>query len=149
MALGLVVDDARVFLVGVEARLPRRVLQLGDRVRRPHVLFAADAECVFATGVERIGQHRVGAERLAVQAYFLLGHFEQADALDIGRGAGEILVDQFARQAHRLENLRAGVGHVGGNPHLGHDFQQSLADRLDEIPDGLAAVDAAATGPAY
>ena len=138
----------RVFLVGVEARLPGRVLQLGDRVRRPHVLFAADAESVFAAGIERIGQHRIGAERLPVQAYRLLGHFEQADALDVGRGAGEILVDQLARQADRLEYLRAGVGHVGGDAHLGHDFQQALADGLDEIPDRLAAVDARGqTGP--
>jgi hypothetical protein len=42
-----------------------RVLQLGDRVRRPHVLFAADAEGVFAAGVEHVGQHRVAAEGVA------------------------------------------------------------------------------------
>src|ERR1039458_2755388 len=64
----LVVDDLRVFPVGFETRLPGRMLQLGDRVRRPHVLFAADAERVFAARVERMGKHRVGAERLLVQA---------------------------------------------------------------------------------
>ena len=71
----------------------------------------------------------------------LLGHLEQADALDVGSGAGEILRDQLARQAHRLEYLRPGVGHVGGNAHLGHHFQHALADGLGEIPDRLAAID--------
>ncbi len=41
------------------------MLQLGDRVRRPHVLFAAHAEGVFAARVERAVQHRIVAERRA------------------------------------------------------------------------------------
>ncbi len=52
VALGLVVDEARVFLVGLEAVRAHAVLQLGDRVGRPHVLFAAHAPGVFAAGVE-------------------------------------------------------------------------------------------------
>jgi hypothetical protein len=44
------------------------VLQLGDGVRRPHVLVAADTEGVFTAGVEHVGQHRVGAEGLLVHA---------------------------------------------------------------------------------
>ena len=47
-----------------------------------------------------------------------------------------------ARQAHRLEDLRAGVGHVGRDAHLGHHLLQALADRLDEVLDRLLAVDA-------
>ncbi len=93
-ALRLVVDQLRVILVGRVAVRARRVLQLGDRVRRPHVLFAADAVLVFAAGVERVAQHRVVAERELVQAERLLGDLEQADALDVARGAGEVLVDE-------------------------------------------------------
>jgi hypothetical protein len=94
VALALVVDDLGVFLVGVVLARARGVLQLGDRVRRPHVLFAADAEGVLAAGVEHVGQHRVGAEGLLVQADGLFHHLEHADALDLAGGAGEVLVDQ-------------------------------------------------------
>ena len=116
--LRLVVDDARVFLVGRVGVAARRMLQLGDRIGRPHVLFAAHAPGVFAAGIERMREHRVVAERRLVHADRLLGHLEHADALDVRGGAGEILVDQLPRQAHRLENLRAGVGHVGRDAHL-------------------------------
>ena len=52
VAAALVVDELRVFLVGLVVVGARRVLQLGDRVRRPHVLFAAHAPLVLAAGIE-------------------------------------------------------------------------------------------------
>ena len=139
VAARLVVDDLRVFLVRLRRVVARRMLQLGDRIRRPHVLFAAHPVGILAARVERVGQHRVVAEGGLVHSNRLLGDFEHADALDVGRRAGEVLVDQRARQADRLENLRAGVGHVGGDAHLRHHLAQALADRLDEILDRLVA----------
>ena len=62
MTLGLIIDDLRVFLVSVEIIGACRVLQLGNRIRRPHVLFTADTECVFTTGVQRIRQHGIVTE---------------------------------------------------------------------------------------
>ncbi|MCY1217058.1 hypothetical protein D9M72_289570 [compost metagenome] len=141
VALALVVDDVGVFLVRLVGALAvvgaHRVLQLGDRVRGPHVLFAADAEGVLSAGVQHVFQHRAVAEGVRVQAQRFLGHFEDADALDVRRRAVEVLLHQLARQADGFEDLRAGVRHVGGDAHLGHHLEQALADRLDEVLDRL------------
>ncbi|MNU94222.1 hypothetical protein D3C71_841800 [compost metagenome] len=140
VATALVVDDLRVFLVRAVVVGARSVLQLGDGIRRPHVLFAADAVGILATRIQVIGQHRVGAERGAVLAQRFFGDLEDADAFDVGRGAGEVLVHQAALQADGFEDLRAGVGHVGRDAHLGHDLVQALADGLDEVLHGLFGV---------
>ena len=117
------------------------MLQLGDRVGRPRMLLAAHAPGVLAAGVEHVLEDRIVlVERVAVDADRLLGDVEEADALDVGGGAGEVLVDQRARETHRLEHLRAGVGHVGRDAHLGHHLLQPLADRLDVVLDRLGAV---------
>ena len=137
VAAALVVDELRVFLVGAPVVGARAVLQLGDRVGRPHVLFAAHAPGVFAAGVEHAGQHRVVAEGGLVHAHRFLGDLEHADALDPAGGAGEVLVDGVAVQADGLEQLRAAVAHVGRHAHLGHDLRQALADRLDVVVDRL------------
>ena len=78
------------------------------------------AVLVLAAGVERVREQRVGAERLLVQALRLLGDLEQADALDVARGAGEVLVDERRLQPDRLEDLRAAVRLVRGDAHLRH-----------------------------
>ena len=131
-AAALIVDQLCVFLVGRMAVASRRMLQLGDRVGRPHVLLAADAVLIFSSRIERVAQHRTVAERGLVQPIGLVGDFEQPDALDVARGAGEILVDERAVQSDRLEDLRAAIGLIGRDAHLGHHLVQALADRLDE-----------------
>ena len=73
VAAALVVDELRVFLVGVPVVGARAVLQLGDGVGRPHVLFAAGAPGVFAAGVEHGGQHRVVAKGRLVHADAFFG----------------------------------------------------------------------------
>ena len=113
------------------------MLELGDRIRRPHVLFAAGAIGILAAGLECIGEHRIVAEGRAMHAQRLFGHLEDADALDVGTGTAEVLVDQFAIEADGLEDLRAGIGHVGRDAHLRHDLVQTLADGLDVVLDGL------------
>ncbi len=133
----LVVDEGSVLLVGRGIAGPGGVLQLGDRVRRPRMLLAADPVGIFAAGIEHGGEHRVGAEGLPVTTDRLLRDLEHADALDAAGGAGEILIDEAALQADRLENLRPGVGHVGGDAHLRHHLAQALAHRLGEVLDVL------------
>src|SRR3954447_25408355 len=90
VALRLVVDDLCVLFEGRIAVVARRVLQLRDRIRGPHMLFATHAECILAAGIERAVQYRVFAERGLVDADRFFRDFEHADAFDIRRRAGEI-----------------------------------------------------------
>ncbi len=136
-ALRLVVDQRRVFLVRLRAPGARCVLQLGDRVRRPHVVFAADAIVVLATDVERVAQQRRIAECRPMQPRRFLGDLEQADALDVACGAGEIFFDELALQAHSLEDLRAAVRLVRRDAHLGHHLVEPLRNRLDVLVGGI------------
>ena len=71
--------------------------------------------------------------RRRVAAHAFLGDLRQADALDDAGRAGEVALDELARQAHGVEDLRAAVGLVGGDAHLGHHLQNALADRLDVV----------------
>ncbi len=66
-----------------------------------------------------------------MHAHRFLGDLEHADALDVARRAGEVLVDEGPLQSDRLEDLRAAVRLVGGDAHLGHHLVEPLADRLD------------------
>ena len=59
------------------------MLELGNRIRRPHVLVAAHAERVIAAHIERILKNLLVAERLLVQTDGLFHHFEHADSLDL------------------------------------------------------------------
>jgi hypothetical protein len=70
------------------------MLQLGDDVGGPHVLFAAHAEGILAAAVEHVGQHGVVAPGVGVGLQRLFGDFLEADALDLGRRAGEVLAHQ-------------------------------------------------------
>ncbi len=106
------------------------MLELRDRVRRPHVLLAADAVVVLAARVEARREHGVRAERHGVQARGFAGDLEEPDALDDAGGAGEVLVDERLAQADRLEDLRAAIALVGRDAHLGHHLVEPLADRL-------------------
>ena len=54
--LRLVVDERGVLFVRPGVARARRVLQLRDRIRRPHMVFAANPVVVLAARVERIGE---------------------------------------------------------------------------------------------
>ena len=135
--LALVVDDLRIFLVGAEIVGSGRMLQLGNRIRRPHVLFAAHAKRVFTTGIERMRQYRIAAVSLLMQTQRLFCYFDDADAFNIGCSAFEIFVDKRLIQADRFENLRAAVRHVSRYAHFRHHLQQTLGERFLEILDGF------------
>ena len=133
VAAALVVDQLGVFLVGVPVVGARAVLQLGNRVGRPHMLFATGAPGVFATGIQRVSQHRVGTKSGPVGANGFFGNLKDAYALNPAWRAGEVLGHRLAGQADGLEQLRAAVTHIRAHAHLGHDLGQALAHGLDVV----------------
>ena len=137
MTLVLVVDDLCVLFVRAEVVRACAVLQLGNRIRRPHVLFATGAPSVFTASVEHVGEHWVFAEGCLVHANAFFGHFENADAFDAARCAGEILLHGFGVDTDGFKQLRTAVRHVGRHAHLGHDLRQAFADGFDVVVDRL------------
>ena len=109
------------------------MLQLGDGIRGPHVCFAAGPPGVFAACVHQRLQGGLAGVGRAVLAQGFFGHIEEANAADLAGRAVEVFVHQRGVQAHGLKNLRPAVRHVGADAHLGHDFGQALAHRLDEV----------------
>ena len=94
--LRLVVDDLRVFFVGGVAILLGGMLQFRNGIRRPHMLFTAHAESIFAARVERGGEYGILAIGKAMHTHRLLGNLVDTDAFDIACGAGEIFFDERA-----------------------------------------------------
>ena len=103
VATVLVVDQLCVFFVGVEVVGTRGMLQLGNRVRRPHVVFTTHAEGIFAACIEHVGQHRVITEGRAVHAQRLFSNLEHAHAFNLAGRAGEELGNRLAAQANRFK----------------------------------------------
>ena len=95
------------------------------------MLFAADAILILASGVKRVPQYGVVAERGLMQAERFVRDLEQADPLNVARGPREVLLDERGVQSNRLEDLRPAIGLIGRDAHLGHDLVQAFADRLD------------------
>ncbi len=129
--LGLVVDLARERAVLVGQVAAHRMLQVGHHRRPPHVRLAADAIGILAADVERVLEHRHVAEGLAMPLGRLARDLAQADAFDLRVRAGEVLLHEGRAQADRIEDLRAAIGLIGRDAHLGHDLQDALVDRLD------------------
>ena len=102
---------------------------------------AAEAEGVVAADFERVLEHRRVAEGVAVAAHRFLGDLGEAGAFDGGRGAGEVGLDEIGGQADGVEDLRAAIGLVGRDAHLGRDLEDALTDRLDVAVDDLVLVD--------
>ena len=105
VALALVVDDLRVFLVGAEVVGTGGVLQLGNRIRRPHVLFTTRPPSVFAACVQHGGQDRIVAKCSGVHPEGFFGDLEHANAAHAAGGAGEVLVDGFGVDANGFKQL--------------------------------------------
>src|SRR5262252_10210022 len=61
----------------------------------------------------------------------LFGNLVEAYALDPCCRAGEERPDEIRPQPDRIENLRAAIGLVSRDAHLGHHFIQPLVDRFD------------------
>ncbi len=140
-ALVLFVDHARELLVGAVVVGARGMLQLGDGVRRPHVGFTIHAKGVFTPHVQGVAVDERVAVGVAVPTHRFLRHFPETHPFDGGGGAGEVLVHEFAGEAHGVEDLGPAVGLIGGDAHLGHHLEQPLADGLDVTGAGLVQTD--------
>ena len=66
----------------------------------------------------------------------LAGDDVDVGAADPRRGPREVAVDEAAVEADRLEDLRAAVALQRRDPHLRHDLQDALVQRLDVVADG-------------
>ncbi len=139
MAAALVVDDLSVLFVGAPIVGTRAVLQLGNGIRCPHVLFAADSPSVFATSFQHGLQHGVLTKSGYMGANGLFLYFKNAYAFDAAGRACEVLANGFTIDANDLKQLGAAVAHVGRHPHLGHDFGQALANGLDVVVNGFVS----------
>ncbi len=109
------------------------MLQPGHRIRRPRVILAAQAERVVAAGIQHSVVQRVLAVCVLVPLHRFAGDLVEAGAFDRAGGTGEALFDERGRQPDGVEDLRAAVGLVGGDAHLGHHLHDALADRLQVV----------------
>jgi hypothetical protein len=116
-----VLGEGAVFFRNIAAH---GVLQVRDRFHVPDMVLAAHAQRIFAADVEHVAIDGRVAEGAAVAPHGFFADFGKADAFDLGMGAGEELLDEFRRQSDRVENLRAAIGLVGGDAHLGHHLEQ-------------------------
>ena len=91
---------------------------------------AAHAEEIFAADFEAVAQHRIIAETVRVAADGFARDLVQPNAFDQRRRAGEILLDEIGLQPDGVEDLRAAIGLIGRDAHLGHHLQEALPTAL-------------------
>ena len=137
LTAALVVDDVRIFPVRIPVLLAGGLLELDDRLGRPHVLLSVRAPGVFATRGQVAAGGGADAVGGLVEVDRLLHHLEEADAVDLRGRAREVALDEGRLQADRLEDPRAAVAHQGRDAHLGHHLGEALAHGLDVVGDGL------------
>ncbi len=137
----LLVDTPRVLPVDVAGVAARGVLEVAHRLKGPGVVLAALAEQVVAADREGILQNRRGTEGLAVARGRFRCDLRQAGTLDGGGGAGEIMLDESARQTDGVEDLGAAIRLIGRDAHLGHHLEDALVDRLDVALDRFLLAD--------
>ena len=109
------------------------MLQFGNCIRCPHMVFTTDTESVFTTGIQRVRQHRIIAVSEFVQAQCFVCYFKQADTFNIRCRTTEVFIDQRAVQADCFKNLRTTVRHVCRNTHFRHHLHQAFTDCLGVV----------------
>ena len=140
----LVVDELRVLAEDVVTAGPRGVLELEHRLRVEEVRRAVASPLVLATGPQPLMGTGRGVLRVGVVvAGLVLGEdLLDPDSAQLRLGTREVGVDELRAEADRLEHLRARIGRHRGDAHLRHDLQHALAERVDEVLDGLLRGDA-------
>ena len=107
------VNQRSVFFVGAGVVSARGVLQLGDDLGGPHVLFAARSNGVFAARVEKFCEHWIVAESELMQAHLLFGNLKNANAFNAAASAGKVLIEERGIKANRLKYLRTAIALIG------------------------------------
>ncbi len=140
--LRLFVDLVRILPEKVVVGGTRRRLQQRDGLGVEEVMLAVASPLVIAAHVQGlVVRHRPVRIALVVVLPVLRLDLRQTDALDAGRGPGEVLVDDRLLQADGFEDLGAVVGLDRGDAHLGHGLQHTLAKGLEQVLPGLVDVD--------
>ena len=129
----LVVDDVREVTVEGVLAAAGGVLELLHGLRVEEMQLAVAAPLVLAAGVEIVVVAAARREGADVPRLDFTGDDVEADAADARGGPGEVPVDECLLQADRLEDLRAAVALQRRDPHLRHDFQDALVERLDVV----------------
>ena len=97
---------------------------------------------ILAADFERVAQHRIVAERARCGGCTVSAAISSSPTPSIIVAVPvKYLSTKCAGQPDRVENLRAAIGLVGRDAHLGHHLEDALADRLDVARDHLVGVD--------
>ena len=123
----LFIDRVRIALVEVVAVGLHRALQGMHHIAVEGVTLAGAPVAVQPAHRQR---HDALVEGLLVHRQRLGLDAVQAEAGDTRGHAREILLDQGAGQADRLEVVAAAIGGQNRDAHLGHHLQQAVLDRL-------------------
>src|SRR5688572_21596851 len=89
---------------------------------------------VFAVAVEAPlleGRRRPSRKGTSVPSQHLERDFVQSYPADLRRRAREVFLNNFITNTDGLEKLGSLIGPEGGDPHLRHDLQYSLSQRLE------------------
>ena len=132
-AFALFVDRTGELFIILRVLPAHGMLELGDAGRRPGMVFTTHAVTIDAADIEHVAVNRVVGISRRVTAHCFLSDFIQTNAFNGRCGAGEILLNEGGGEANRIKDLRAAIRLIGGDAHLGHDLQDALADRLDEV----------------
>src|ERR1700730_8323006 len=73
----------------------------------------------------------------------------ETDTRNLGGCPGEVFINDVFVETNRFEDLSATVALGGGNPHLGHDFQQAFGKGLDVVLDSFVVISADKLSLAY
>ena len=101
------------------------------------MIFAADPESILTAYIEHALERRGIGEGKAVPFHGLHCDLLEADALDLRVGSGKIFLHERRSEPNSVENLRAAIGLISRDAHLGHNFQNALINRLDVAGDGF------------
>ena len=107
------------------------MLQSGDGVRCPHVIFTTQPEGIITAHVQVVTVDGGIAVSITVPAHGFVSDLWQADAFNGRCRTGKIFVNQRSIEANGIKDLRAAIGLVGGNAHFRHHLEQPLANGLD------------------
>ena len=138
--LVLLIDRAGKRLIGVPIVLAYRMLQLGDGVRGPDMVFTTQTIGVVAPDIQMFLIDLLMPIGLVVPLEGFGGDLHQPRPLNSRGGTGEIGSDELTGQSHRIEDLCPAIGLISGNSHLGHDLLQPFTDGLDVTGLGLGEI---------
>ena len=140
LASRLLVDQFREAIVGRPVTGPCGLLNLGDRVRVPGVLFARSPPMVQAGVGQRSRRIRCpitrGIPQFVTTQRFISHHIE-SHALDAAGRADETTRDYLIVKPHRFEDLRPLVTLQRRDPHFAHHLEHALGHALAVDRDDL------------